>query len=652
MKKVFTLCLITLIAFSMKMNGQSQRLILCEEFTQASCGPCAIQNPNFNGLLNSNANKVVSIKYQTDWPGYDPMNIQTAYFDSVRVAYYGPGGVPYTVFDGTPLNGAAGNAYLGAPYYCSQPKIDSTYAIPSPFDMSVSHTFSADFDSIFITCIMNATQAVSGNLKLHTVVIERTIDWCEPPGTNGETEFEGVSQMMIPSVFGQGIAASWTIGQGDTITYAEALPSFIYDKSKLAVVAFIQDYPSRNVHQAAYSAPQPQHFVIDARIGCDKVSGIPKVSCSTPLNTTVEIENMGQTPLTSLNISYMLDGVPGSAIPQWTGNLATNGTATIQIPTINTTAGQHKLFVMVSDPNSTTDYNKAYDSLTVIFNVYGTTGNSLPLQEDFTIDASGNYTFPPAFWTRYTGALDTLDDMQWIQSFYGMNDTGATRLNFYFSHTGYVDDLWTTNYDFSSPGMTGAQLDFDCAYVQFINGTAISGDRLQVLYSTDCGASWSAPVFDEANAVLAAGNGNSDSSWYPTNASYYHHKTASLANAIGNSSVFLAFRGISGYGNNCFIDNVNVSFTTSTGKLEPIKDVNIYPNPSTGDVHVKLNLQKSNNVSINVINSLGSIVKTVNLTDVYNDVYTLHLQDQAKGTYQISVISGDQVFSKRISITE
>ncbi|HAG05757.1 MAG TPA: hypothetical protein DCG68_02730, partial [Cryomorphaceae bacterium] len=54
--------------------AQATRLVLFEEFTQASCSPCASQNPAFNTLLSGNTTKAISIKYQTSWPGVDPMN--------------------------------------------------------------------------------------------------------------------------------------------------------------------------------------------------------------------------------------------------------------------------------------------------------------------------------------------------------------------------------------------------------------------------------------------------------------------------------------------------------------------------------------------------------------------------------------------------
>jgi hypothetical protein len=83
-----------------------------EEFTNASCGPCASQNPAFDALLSANASKCTSIKYHTNWPGVDPMNAQNPTDVGTRVTYYNVTGVPYAVMDGSPITGSN---YLGAP---------------------------------------------------------------------------------------------------------------------------------------------------------------------------------------------------------------------------------------------------------------------------------------------------------------------------------------------------------------------------------------------------------------------------------------------------------------------------------------------------------------------------------------------------------
>jgi hypothetical protein len=93
MKKTFTFLTI-LLAGSLAF-AQSQRLVMVEGFSQASCGPCASQNPALNAALSAaGTSTVVSIKYQTSWPGVDPMNAQNPTEVAARVSYYNISGVP------------------------------------------------------------------------------------------------------------------------------------------------------------------------------------------------------------------------------------------------------------------------------------------------------------------------------------------------------------------------------------------------------------------------------------------------------------------------------------------------------------------------------------------------------------------------------
>ncbi|MFM7016668.1 MAG: hypothetical protein ACKOX3_10105, partial [Bacteroidota bacterium] len=71
MRKIYSL--FTCLLFSGAVFSQSQRLVLFEEFTSENCGPCAATNGPLNALLNSNANEVVSIKYQNTIPSPGPL---------------------------------------------------------------------------------------------------------------------------------------------------------------------------------------------------------------------------------------------------------------------------------------------------------------------------------------------------------------------------------------------------------------------------------------------------------------------------------------------------------------------------------------------------------------------------------------------------
>jgi hypothetical protein len=91
MKKVLLFSLVTIGLLQVSF-GQYQRTVLFEEFTQASCGPCASQNPGFNALLDENSDKTLAIKYQVWWPGFDPMYLQNEPDVDSRVGYYSVSG--------------------------------------------------------------------------------------------------------------------------------------------------------------------------------------------------------------------------------------------------------------------------------------------------------------------------------------------------------------------------------------------------------------------------------------------------------------------------------------------------------------------------------------------------------------------------------
>jgi len=285
------------VAAPMTIGAQSQRLVLVEEFTQASCGPCAAANPQFNTLLNANTTKVISLKHQVSWPGVDPMNAQYALV-SARVNYYNVNSVPYALMDGVAVTGIN---YTGYPNNLSQADINAEYAVPSPFDLDVEHTLSAGLDSIFITIHVTATQAYSSSpnqVRLHTDLIEKHIHFTTAPGSNGETDFYNVVRKMIPSTAGKILASNWIVGQDTTVTYATPIPSYIYDVAQLAVVCFIQNNATKAVEQAGFSiSPVGIHGQVNSpaaiRLFPNPASSTARISfnLSTGSDVTINIYN-------------------------------------------------------------------------------------------------------------------------------------------------------------------------------------------------------------------------------------------------------------------------------------------------------------------------------------------------------------------------
>jgi hypothetical protein len=626
--------LLTMLAVGSAAFAQTQRLVLEEEFTQASCGPCASQNPAFNTLLAANTAKTVSIKYQTNWPGVDPMNTQTQSEVGPRVTYYSVSGVPDVRQDGVTIGS-------GAPSAITQSVINTEYAVTSPFSINLSHTFSSDYDSVFITCVITASQNFTpvGALKGHVVMVEQTIDFATPPGTNGETEFYNVMRKMYPNASGTTLPTSWTSGQTQTITFARPVPSYIYRKAQIGIVAFIQDDGNKSVKQAAYSVPQS----IPVDIGTTALSGVPLYQCATSFTPTVTIKNYGTTTLTSCDVNYKVDAGTVSTIP-WTGSLASGATAIVTLPTITASVGGHTLTSYTSNPNGTADLDAANNQTVKSFAIIGS-GSSAPMVEGFQLT-----TFPPAGWF----INNTDNGPTWTRRAGGATaggfaaSTACSKIDFYNSATGQVDEFYVKNVDLTSA--SGVNLTFNVAHAQYSSSYS---DRIEVKVSTNCGATWTS-VYNKAGSALATTT-LTTSAFTPSTAAQWRAESVSLAPYVGQSNVMIKFIATSAYGNNAYIDDINIT-NLSVGIEEQSAEnsVNVYPNPMNENATVNFTLAEASNVSVVVLNSLGQVVIKADLGNMSagEQNYLLNGESLSNGFYFMNLNIGKNTITKKIAINK
>jgi hypothetical protein len=353
MKKLFTSAFLFLIGIT--GFSQSQRTVLIEQGTSASCPPCAVQNTQFNVLLDANAAKAISIKYQMDYPGDDPMNAHNPTEATARFnTYYGGNGIPSAILDG--------NVYTGAPSTFTAAAINNRYSTPASFDIDLSYELT--LQTITVNCTTNCTRADTGDFKLRIVVIEREILFDSAPSTNGETEFFNVMKKFLPNTNGIAMEDTFAIGETFTTTQTWNLAN-IYDLEQVAVIAFIQNDLTKEVMQAKLVenipiSPVPG-ILIDAV--ASSITGVDRFSCVSSITPSVTIQNYGSTPLTSCNVNYEINGTTGS-IP-WTGNLAFYQTGTVSLGTISYTPDNSNILnVTMSNPNGSNDQNETNNTKT------------------------------------------------------------------------------------------------------------------------------------------------------------------------------------------------------------------------------------------------------------------------------------------------
>jgi hypothetical protein len=627
MKKTFTL--LSMVLASSFAFAQSPRLVMVEAFSQASCAPCAAQNPALNAALDAAGTGVaVSVKYQTDWPGYDPMNEQNPSEVQTRVTYYNVTGVPSRRLDGNQGTSVTGTT------------ISSRQAVTSPFTLGVNHVFNADKSAATVNINLTASQAftASGNLVLHVAMVEKEIDFETAPGTNGELVFHSVMRKMIPSSSGSALPATWTNGQSQTFALQINTPNYIYKVGEIAFVAWVQDNGTKEVHQAGYSAPQP----VASSASVTSLTGVPVFQCTNTFTPSIVIKNTGTTALTSGTIKYQIDANTEQSLP-WTGNLAAGQVVTQALPLVNATPGIHTFKTYLSNPNGTPLFTTIHDSKQKQFTIIGATGIISPIYEDYILPA-----FPPASWF----ITNPDNGFTWGRATTAgaLGTTKSAFMNFFNSTAGNVDEMYlpTTNL---TMGTAQASLDFYVAYATY----QTEQDKLEIKVSTDCGTTWTT-VFNKAGSALQTANPQT-TAYVPT-AAQWRLESVDMTPFINQTKVMVKFVATSAYGNNLYLDEINLH----SGPPSPlaVKDINainsfeVFPNPFENQTTLNINTTKSERISFDVVDMLGNKVMSQDL-GVVNGLYRQNIDATAwnAGIYFININSSEGgTITKKINVVK
>ncbi len=607
MKKSLLLSLAVIASFV--LNAQTvQRTVLVESFTNASCPPCAAQNPGFNVLLGNNTDKVAVIKYQTNWPGYDPMNEQNPTEVATRVSYYGVTGVPNVRIDGTTNAGTSGSV--------TQAMINTAYGIPSPLQITLTHSLSADLSQITINCDITNPNTTFGwsaaDAKLRIGLIEKDLQFPTPPGSTNETHFNYVMRKMYPDATGTAVAP---IPAGGTANYTWTvdLPTYLYNYTQIGVVAFVQSEGAKTVYQAAISQPQPLPGAFPDAAFSISTQG-PTSLCEYGLTPSATVTNEGGIDITSFDVSYTLNGAPGGT-QNWTGALAPGSAQAVNFPAITLGGGSTVVEYTLTNLNGgAQDINSLNDAVSPqTFNTLSPTPVGTSLLSDME---TGVAEGAPAYAIINRAAIVDLMvvDQPWLAAAGAPGATGPVG-GFAASAKSLLAGFWwtppgtSTSIVFDKIDWSNNTLDsitFDLAYRQYID----ENDRLLVHISTDCGVTWT-NVYDKGGAALAT-VGASQTFFVPT-AAQWRKEAIDVSAFDGSPEVVVRFTAVAAFGNNLYLDNINIFGTVTSGVEDAIVEskVNIYPNPASSQVNVEFNMVKANSVTVQVYDVTGKLVTTL-----------------------------------------
>ncbi len=241
--KLITSLLVIALAFFLCTHlsfSDSPKKGLIEHFTNASCGPCAASNPTFHSYVKNNLDVLIPIAFHPNFPGYDPFNAENPTMHNGRTQYYNVTGVPHYVFLGTVRGHPASVANIGS-------SVNALRSQMSPITINVTETRTGSSATVEVE--VHSSQELT-NKKLRIAVVEQNVVFTTPPGSNGEKEFPWVVRRMLPDH--NGTTISIAANETKKFTQNYTLQSS-WDKSKVYIVAFIQDDGTKEVYQAAQS---------------------------------------------------------------------------------------------------------------------------------------------------------------------------------------------------------------------------------------------------------------------------------------------------------------------------------------------------------------------------------------------------------------
>ena len=359
-------------------------------------------------------------------------------------------------------------------------------------------------------------------------------------------------------------------------------------------------------------------------------------SCNA-VDVSYRLCNYGTTQLTSATIDLAVNGVATSTY-NWTGSLNTYQSTVLTFSGVNGNVGSNSVSVTTSNPNGSADMVVGNDSRSINVIKYGATGGSMPTQ-NFAVA-----TFPPANWLQLTSA--TSSGPVWLRSTAGNAGAGSAKADFYNAPSGDQDALQLPQLDLtlgSSPYLT-----FDVSYAQYNTTT---NDNLKVKVSTNCGATW-IQLYNKSGATLATTTATT-SAFTPSTAAQWRKDTVLLTNYAANQNVFVKFEANSAYGNNLYLDNVNLAFgTTGIGTVAVPVKFDVYPNPASDRASVDFSLDTKDNITLEVINNIGEVVYSRNEKGLGAGDYTFEIPTTglSSGIYMVNVRTNEGTSLKKLVI--
>ncbi|MDQ6756127.1 MAG: choice-of-anchor J domain-containing protein [Bacteroidota bacterium] len=279
-------------------------------------------------------------------------------------------------------------------------------------------------------------------------------------------------------------------------------------------------------------------------VGCTSVDYVSVVPCSGSLTPKVRIRNNGLNTLNTVTVGMIINGGTPVTV-NISPNLPFGYTTVVSFPSVNVASGVYTIKFYTKNPNGVDpDQVPSNDTLTTTLTVANP--SPLPIAEGFETNP-----FPPSGWTIF----NPNGDNTWVKVSPGHNSNYSAAIDNYNNNfPGRIDELRTPKLTFT-PADSTIIISFDVAYKNYPDVT--NYDTLSVLVSPDCGATFTT-IYKKFGPTLATDT-SSSAFITPVESDWRTEKITLKGALLSSGNIIVAFRNTNRFGNNIFLDNINIA---------------------------------------------------------------------------------------------
>jgi bacillopeptidase F len=272
-----------------------------------------------------------------------------------------------------------------------------------------------------------------------------------------------------------------------------------------------------------------------------------------------------------------------------------------------------------SSPEADTVNNQRY----IRFWVNGQ--EDLPFRETF----DSSHVFESSMYVGNPDERKTWDTAM-VEGKYGVSNAAMMNFADYSPRQYQHDYLQTPNLKVNPTN--SLTLTFDVSYQLRFAGFA---DSLIVRVSTDCGDTWSSPVYAKSPDSLNTTTSSYSGPWFPQTSADWRTEIVDLSTFANQQNIMVRIESSNGQGNNLFIDNINIFDDLGPASVKEIQEklVFLYPNPVHGNT-----LYFSDSISGSVFSVDGVLL------DRFENKKSVDISGYLPGIYLIRNLKNGEVY--------